>query len=442
MRAGAHAILRRVSTPSTANHSAGAIIVAAGQSRRMAGVDKLLAPLAGVPVIARAVEAFESHRAISAIVVVASGRNIAAIEALRRERGWRKVAAVCLGGARRQDSVRNGLVALPPCGWVLVHDGARPLVSARLIAGGLAAVRARGTGAAIPVVPLKDTVKHLDAAGRVLDTPDRATLAAIQTPQVFPRTVLERAHREVTGDVTDDAAMVEALGLTVRTFPGDPANIKVTTPHDLAMAEAMLRQAASLDADAQPAGAGDRPAGTDVGPRPAFGIGYDAHPLVAGRPLVLAGVPVPYERGLDGHSDGDVATHAIIDALLGAAALGDIGTHFKETDPTVPRGVSSLALLTRTVAMVRQRGFEVGNVDATIVAQRPRLAGHVPAMRAALARAIGIGLDRVSIKATTEDGMGFTGTGQGISAMAVASLTGMSSTSGRLPAGQGPKART
>jgi len=157
-----------------------------------------------------------------------------------------------------------------------------------------------------------------------------------------------------------------------------------------------------------------------------FGIGYDAHPLVEGRPLVLAGVRVPFERGLDGHSDGDAATHAIIDAVLGAAAMGDIGAHFKEGDPDVPKGVPSLALLRRTVAMVRSRGFQVGNVDATIVAQRPRLAGHIAAMREALAEALGIPLVDVSIKATTEDGMGFTGTGQGISAIAIASLTGPS----------------
>ena len=154
-----------------------------------------------------------------------------------------------------------------------------------------------------------------------------------------------------------------------------------------------------------------------------FGIGYDAHPLVLGRPLVLAGVTVPFERGLEGHSDGDVACHAVIDALLGAAALGDIGTHFKAGDPTVPAGVSSLLLVERAVAMVREHGWHVENVDATIVAQQPRLAGHVPAMRQALAGALGIAVDRVSVKATTTDGMGFTGTGQGIAAYAVASIT-------------------
>lgn len=231
-------MLGRVSTPSLArSDTAGAIIVAAGESRRMAGVNKLLAPLAGVPLVARAVEAFEASSAVGAIVVVVSARNVAAIESLHRERGWRKVAKVCLGGARRQDSVRNGLSALPACGWVLVHDGARPLVAARLITSGLQAARA--TGAAIPVVPLKDTIKILDAGGDVVETLDRATLGAVQTPQVFRRTLLERAHREVTADVTDDAAMVETLGVTVRTFAGDPANIKVTTPDDLAVAAAL-----------------------------------------------------------------------------------------------------------------------------------------------------------------------------------------------------------
>ena len=154
-----------------------------------------------------------------------------------------------------------------------------------------------------------------------------------------------------------------------------------------------------------------------------FGIGYDAHPLVAGARLVLAGVEVPFERGLDGHSDGDVATHALIDALLGAAALGDIGTHFKAEDPSVPKGISSIVLLARTAAMVRAAGWQVVNADATIVLQRPKLAEHVTAMRTAVAGALGVDVSAVSIKATTEDGLGFTGAGDGASAVAVASIT-------------------
>ena len=154
-----------------------------------------------------------------------------------------------------------------------------------------------------------------------------------------------------------------------------------------------------------------------------FGIGYDAHPLVAGARLVLAGVEVPFERGLDGHSDGDVATHALIDALLGAAALGDIGTHFKAEDPSVPKGISSIVLLERTAAMVRAAGWQVVNADATIVLQRPKLAEHVTAMRTAVAGALGVDVSAVSIKATTEDGLGFTGAGDGASAVAVASIT-------------------
>jgi 2-C-methyl-D-erythritol 2,4-cyclodiphosphate synthase len=154
-----------------------------------------------------------------------------------------------------------------------------------------------------------------------------------------------------------------------------------------------------------------------------FGIGYDAHPLTPGARLVLAGVPIAHEAGLEGHSDGDVAAHAVIDALLGAAALGDIGTHFREDDPTVPKGVSSMVLLERTGVLVREAGWRVVNVDATILAQRPRLAEHITAMRSALAKALGVPVADVSVKATTEDGMGFTGSGQGISAMAVASLT-------------------
>ena len=162
-----------------------------------------------------------------------------------------------------------------------------------------------------------------------------------------------------------------------------------------------------------------------------FGIGYDAHPLVAGTSLVLAGIVVPFDRGLEGHSDGDVATHAIIDALLGAAALGDVGTHFKAHDPAVPQGIASITLLERTASMLAASGWRVGNVDATIVAQLPRLAEHITAMRSAISQALGTGLENVSIKATTEDGLGFSGAGDGIAAVAVAGIVERGSTGGR-----------
>ena len=224
--------------PSTPN--AGALIVAAGASTRMgAAGDKTLADIGGEPLIARTVDVFERCDSIAAVALVVSERNMDAVAALRDEKGWRKTMPPLTGGKRRQDSVRAGLDALPPeCDWVLVHDGARPFVTLRMIEDGLAA--AAMTGAAIAVVPAFDTVKRVAGGGRVVETLDRSELAMVQTPQVFRRDILERAHAEITDDVTDDAAMVERIGVEVRTFDGARSNIKVTTPEDLVIAGAML----------------------------------------------------------------------------------------------------------------------------------------------------------------------------------------------------------
>jgi 2-C-methyl-D-erythritol 4-phosphate cytidylyltransferase len=223
--------------------TASAIIVAAGASSRMAGVDKIFAPLRGVPLIVRTIDAFERCTLVSAIVlVVADGPGLwDAARLVQEQEGWRKVRTVKAGGPRRQDSVALGLESLPPCDWVIVHDGARPLVGPGLIELGLEA--AAVTGAAIAGVPAKDTVKVVGHDGHVVATPDRRGLWMVQTPQVFRRDLLERAHREVTEDVTDDAAMVERLGLPVRVFMGSYSNIKVTTPEDLKVAEALLADA-------------------------------------------------------------------------------------------------------------------------------------------------------------------------------------------------------
>ncbi len=217
----------------------GAVIVAAGASTRMGGADKTLADLGGEPLIARTVAAFEQSAAVGAIVLVVGEGNRDAIAKLRDEKGWRKTAPPVLGGARRQDSVRIGLAALPAeCEWVLVHDGARPFVTPRMIEDGLRA--AASTGAAVAVVPAFDTIKRVAPDGSVVETLDRSELALTQTPQVFRRDVLERAHAEVADDVTDDAAMAERIGVEVRVFEGARSNIKVTTPEDLVVAGALL----------------------------------------------------------------------------------------------------------------------------------------------------------------------------------------------------------
>ena len=221
---------------------AGVIVVAAGASTRMGSAgDKTLAGLGGEPLIARTVDVFEGCDAIATVALVVSERNTDAVAVLRDEKGWRKTLPPLTGGARRQDSVRAGLDALPSdCEWVLVHDGARPFVTSRMIEEGLAA--AAGTSAAIAVVPAFDTVKRVAKDGSVVETIDRSELAMVKTPQVFRRDVLQRAHAEVSDDVTDDAAMVERIGVEVRTFEGARSNIKVTTPEDLVVADALLRE--------------------------------------------------------------------------------------------------------------------------------------------------------------------------------------------------------
>jgi 2-C-methyl-D-erythritol 4-phosphate cytidylyltransferase/2-C-methyl-D-erythritol 2,4-cyclodiphosphate synthase len=390
--------------PQAPAHRLVAIVLAAGASRRF-GRDKLLAPLAGRPVLWHAIDGIARSRLVGAIVVVAGAHNAAAVRELVTIAGWRQVCAVCEGGGRRQDSVRAGLAAAPPSAYVLVHDGARPLVTPALVARGLRA--AERWGAATAGLPVVDTVKAVDAAERVRETLDRQTLRLIQTPQVFRRDLLEAAHRQVPDEVTDDAAMVERLGQSVAVFAGSRENLKITEPADLALAEAHLQ-----------ARHGGRPAAMAR-----VGYGYDVHRLAPGRRLVLGGVELahPVSLGLLGHSDADVLTHAIMDALLGAAGLGDIGQHFPPSDPAY-RDADSVDLLRRVARLLRKAGWRVVNVDATVVAEAPRLAPHVAAMRERLGAALGIASARVSVKATTAEGLGPIGAGEGIEARAVALL--------------------
>ena len=219
----------------------GAIIVAAGSSTRMAGVDKTFAPLLGSPLITHTIDRFEECPHVSEIVLVLAAGSLVIGRSLVQERGYRKVSNICAGGARRQDSVKAGLDALKPCRWVMVHDGARPGLDTALLQRGLEAVTASPHGAAIAGVPVKDTIKVVDGNGLVTDTPPRETLWAAQTPQVFDYNLLCRAHAEFEGDATDDAMMIEALGCRVSVFPGSYENLKVTTPEDLAVMETVLR---------------------------------------------------------------------------------------------------------------------------------------------------------------------------------------------------------
>lgn len=339
--------------------------------------------------------------------VVFSEQNVEAGRAAIAAAGLRKVIATVTGGARRQDSVRTALDWLKTTGrefeWLVVHDGARPFVDQAMIARGLDA--ACKTGAAVAAVALKDTVKQVDGE-TVVATPDRALLRAVQTPQVFSSTNLVDAHTAITSNVTDDASMIEQNGGTVTVFDGDYDNIKVTTPSDMALAQVIYDRRTRQPID-------------DVMRR--WGIGFDGHALVDGGPLRLGGVEMPFNKGLEGHSDGDVLLHAVTSALLGAAGLGDMGSNFPSSDPSL-KGIASVELLKQAVDKVRSGSWEPEHVDATIIAQRPRLSSHVTAITELIADAIGLNPTSVNIKVTSTDHVGAIGEGQGIAAQAVASI--------------------
>ena len=312
------------------------------------------------------------------------------------------------GGASRQESVRNGLEALardiaPEI--VLIHDAARPFADARLIARAVDAARVHG--AAAPGAPLTDTVKEIDAAGVVVATPDRARLRAVQTPQSFRFGLILEAHRLAASggrDYTDDAMIAEAAGHAVHIFDGDPANFKLTLPEDFARAMQQLKQPAFADL-----------------PDVRMGQGYDVHAFAAGDKVWLGGVAIPHAQALAGHSDADVLMHAITDAILGAISAGDIGAHFPPSDPQW-KGAASRIFLARACELVRERGGMIAHVDATVVCEAPKVGPHREAIRESLAAIMGVAPDRVAIKATTTERLGFTGRGEGIAALAVATV--------------------
>ena len=377
-----------------------AVLVAAGSSTRM-GFDKLSFDLGGETVLHRSIRAFDQCPQIGEIVLVA-GKNCAFVE--QQAVGCTKPVQIVAGGATRAESAKNGVLAAHG-ELVAVHDAARPFVSPAVIAAVLEA--AARCGAAAPAVPVKDTIKQavpgdgktVPEACLVHSTPDRSTLYAVQTPQCFDRTQYLAALQELDAEkarlVTDDCSLFELTGRSVQLTQGDYANLKITTREDL-----------------------PRPVQKEE-TRMRIGHGYDVHRLVEGRKLILGGVEIPFEKGLLGHSDADVLVHAVMDAVLGAAALGDIGQHFPDNDPAYA-GADSLELARHVARILSEHGYRVENIDATILCQRPKLAPHIPAMRANLAAAFGLPVDAVSVKATTEEHLGFTGEGLGIAAHAVA----------------------
>jgi 2-C-methyl-D-erythritol 4-phosphate cytidylyltransferase/2-C-methyl-D-erythritol 2,4-cyclodiphosphate synthase len=406
---------------------ADAIVVAAGSSNRMGGADKLAAVVGGRSILAHALAAIAAAPEVRRIILVTSNERIeqlAGSDALLP-----KVDLLVTGGPTRQASVHQGFVhlllnptdaAAPEAEVILVHDAARPLVPTPLVSA--VANAARIHGAAIPLVPVGDTIKRVDRGGLVVGAGDRATLAAAQTPQGIRTGILRDAYDRFPADgpsgFTDEAALLEACRIDVHAIPGDERNFKVTFPGDLARVEAIL--AGGLPG-ASGAGASGLGVAVPVGGR--VGIGTDSHPFGPGTGLAIGGLLVEAAPRLHGHSDGDVVLHAVADALLGAARLGDLGRIFP-AGPETPVGIASAELLAEVMRAVTAAGYAVANLDCTIVAGRPRLGALLPAIGARIAALLDVDPTAVNVKASSGNLDGMEGAGRGISAVAIVVLTG------------------
>jgi 2-C-methyl-D-erythritol 4-phosphate cytidylyltransferase/2-C-methyl-D-erythritol 2,4-cyclodiphosphate synthase len=382
-----------------------AIIAAGGRGQRL-GADrpKQFLEIGGESILDLSLRALAASDRIDEIIVAVPQEYVA-----QTAEGWKdrltKPLVFVAGGERRQDSVARAFAKTSPAADIIViHDAARPFVTADLITRTIDAAVVHG--AAIAAVPVTDTVKQMGesvrGSRRVRATLARETIVLAQTPQAFKRDVLERAIAEgLKLEATDEAMLAERLGLPVHVVDGDVSNIKVTTPEDFAAAQRRTGKQAGVIR---------------------IGTGYDLHRLVAGRPLILAGVRIPFDLGLDGHSDADIVCHAVTDAVLGAAAAGDIGRLFPDTDPTW-KDADSIALLASAVERIAALGYRVSNVDVTVIAQKPKLLPHLDAMRDNLAAALQIDRQAVSVKGKTNEGVDSTGRGEAMACHAVALLT-------------------
>ena len=382
--------------------SVAAVVVAAGRGRRAGGdLPKQYRAIAGEPIIRSSLSLFAWHGEVAAVQPVIHADDMAPYQAAVQ---GLKLMPPVFGGATRQASVRAGLEALSPGApdIVLVHDAARPFCSAELVSHAIAACA--GSGAAVPVLEVTDTIKRVDADGRITATLDRTQLRSVQTPQAFAFPALLEAHRRAAAanreDFSDDAALAEWAGLKVTVFAGEASNIKITSDDDFARAEA--KRIASL-------------------PDLRTGTGYDVHAFGDGDHVMLGGVRIPHSRGLTGHSDADVALHAAVDAILGALADGDIGKHFSPNDPRW-RGAASDQFLKFAAERVRSRGGRIAHLDLTVICEEPRIGPHRDAMRKRIAEIADVAVERVAVKATTSEKLGFTGRGEGIAAMATATV--------------------
>jgi 2-C-methyl-D-erythritol 4-phosphate cytidylyltransferase / 2-C-methyl-D-erythritol 2,4-cyclodiphosphate synthase len=380
-----------------------AVVVAAGRGQRAGGdIPKQYRKIAGTPAIRPTLSAFSAHPLVDLVQPVIHPADNDLFRTASG--GLAKLLGPVSGGETRQTSVHAGLQALQVHGpeIVLIHDAARPFLSSALISRAIEAAKAHG--AAVPGIAVADTVKKIDAAALVTETLDRSRLRMVQTPQAFAFALIAEAHQRASAagraDFTDDAALAEWAGHRVLMFEGEADNVKLTTNDDFARAE--LLSAAALG---------------DV----RLGNGFDVHAFADGNHVMLGGIRIPHGRGVTGHSDADVALHALVDAILGALAEGDIGQHFPPSDPQW-RGASSDRFLAFACERVRARGGVIGNLDVTVVCEAPRVSPHRDAMRARIAAIAGISVDRVAVKATTSEKLGFTGRGEGIFATATATV--------------------
>lgn len=385
-----------------------ALIPAAGRGARFGGSEnKVFTPLLGRPMLAWTLRAFARCGAVESVILVGGEADLPRLREVADDWGGGKVRGVVPGGADRQASVAAGLAACGDARFVVVHDAARPCVTEALIAVTLSA--ARDAGAATAALPVADTLVRESIHPCAGENVERDRLWAVQTPQAFQTDLLREAHARAGQNerATDDAGLVRRLGRPVRLVPGEPANLKVTHPEDRALAEAILARR-----EAPP-------------PTLRIGHGYDVHPFAEGRRLVLGGVEFPDQpRGLLGHSDADALLHAVCDALLGAAGLGDIGKLFPDDDPA-HKDRASIEFLREVRARLDAAGFGVANVDVTVLAEAPRIGPRAAAIRENIADALRIPPDRVGVKATTAEGLGFVGRGEGIAVHAAALIYGV-----------------
>jgi len=375
------------------------IVVAAGSSSRMKGVNKQLLLLDNIPVIIRTLRVFDNSDAVSRIILVTRESDISTIRGLCEEYNISKLSDIVAGGDTRQDSVLSGFSKLSDTERkVLITDGARPFVTDKIIKNVVNALSC--ADASLAAVKVCDTVKKTNGEFAVCETVDRSDLYLAQTPQgVLVDKYLSAIKNLDPKSFTDDASIMEAAGYKVVVCEGDRKNIKITSPEDIAIAKAYEGSGKIMR----------------------IGHGYDVHRLVENRKLIIGGVDIPYEKGLLGHSDADVLLHAVCDSLLGAAALGDIGKHFPDTDEKY-KGIDSLVLLKNVGELLKGKGFSIGNIDATVLAQAPKMAPYIDKMRENIAGALSIDVSLVSVKATTEENLGFTGRKEGISAHSVCTV--------------------